>query len=129
MNMKMTIGKNISDIDKESHRRPEQQHGRAADAGAQEHAQLAARGIEPHRALQIFAPDDVVNDQLAARPAEHTGHAVDDQQDARVPHLIVSVRNKIAQVSETLAYIICEAWIILPAIVPIGERAEIDREK
>ena len=36
---------------------------------------------------RVLAPDDVMDDQLAARPAEHAGHPMDDQQHARVPHL------------------------------------------
>ncbi len=64
------------DVDEKSNRRPEKQHRRPADGRTEENTELTCRGIEPDRALQILAADNVMNDELAPRSPNHSRHSV-----------------------------------------------------
>ncbi len=59
----------------------------AADGGPRQHAKIACRGAEPHRALKVLGPDDVVKQKLRRRIPQHPGDPMNDQQYPRVPHL------------------------------------------
>ena len=72
-------------IDQQARRWTEQKHHAAADSRTEENPELAARRIEPHRALKMFRPDDVMDQQLAPGSPEHSGHAVNHEQYAGMP--------------------------------------------
>jgi hypothetical protein len=59
----------------------------AADCGAEEHAQIAAGGIETHRALQTVATDDIVQQQLRWSRPQHSGDPVRNEQRCGMPQL------------------------------------------
>jgi len=54
-------------INEKPDRRSEEQHRRAAHRRPEKHGKISSGGIEPDRALEVLAPDDIVDDQLAAR--------------------------------------------------------------
>jgi hypothetical protein len=64
---------------------PEQQS--TADAGPGEQSELAPGRIQPHRALQMLAPDDVVEEHLRGGAPEHARQAVDHEQRRGMPDL------------------------------------------
>ena len=76
-------------------------HGRA-----EKNAQLSTRGVESYRALQLLSADDIVNQQLAARPPKHSCHTMNHQQNAGMPELDRVRKNKNAHAADTPMYMI-----------------------
>ena len=107
MNIKMNIGRTSGRIDEKPHRRAEKQHRRSAHRRPEKHRNVASSGIEPHSALQVFTPNDVMNDELASWSTHYSGHAMDDQQNAGVPHLNRIGKKKNTPGKETPA---CISW-------------------
>jgi hypothetical protein len=64
-------------------RAPEQQH--RADHRAEQDAERPGRRVERDRARQVGRAHEVLQQQLLRRRPQRPGHAVQDQQDARVP--------------------------------------------
>ncbi len=60
---------------------------RRSDSRAREHAEIARRGDQPHRAWKLRRADHVVEKKLRGWIPQHAGHAVHDEQHACMPHL------------------------------------------
>ena len=71
------------DIEQDAMRRAEAEQDRAADRGARQQAEIARGRVQPHRARQLLAADDVVEQHLARRAPEHAGEAVNREDDDR----------------------------------------------
>ena len=98
-------------------------------AGPKRMPKLARGGVEPDRARQIVAADDVVNHQDLGRRPEHSGDAVNDEQNAGVPDL-----NRIGQKQYRPHHRHAHVHDLrdlnqLAAVVAVGQAAEIDREQ
>jgi hypothetical protein len=54
-------------VDEQRHPRPQREHERAADGGADQHGQVAADRVETDRARKVLGAHDVVHDELDGR--------------------------------------------------------------
>ena len=75
------------DIDEQTPGWPHQQHQSATDRRTHENAKVATRRIQTHGTLQIVTANDVMNQQLGSRMPQHTRHAMNGQQQHRLPDL------------------------------------------
>ena len=110
-------------------RRPEGEQHHAADRRTAEQPERARHRHQPHRAVQVVASGDVVDQQLRRRRPEHAGHAVDREQHHRVPDL-QRVGEEQHAPAERAQHEQQHAELDDAArIVAVGERARPDREQ
>src|SRR4029450_6035696 len=116
-------------INEKSHRRPEKQHRCSAHRGSEKHRDVASGGIEPNRALQVFTPNDVVDNELTSWSSHYSGHAMYHQQNAGVPYLnrIGKKKNPPRQRDPCVHQL---GSLKNPtAVVTVGERPKVNRKK
>ena len=116
-------------VEQNAVRRPEREQNDAADRRADQHADIARGGVEPHRAHQIGGADDVVEQQLVRRLPQHAGAAVDHQQHHGVPHLQRAGDEEVAPAERRGDEQAHAALDEAARIEAIGERAAGNREQ
>ena len=83
----------------------------APTAGPEQHGAVPADRVEPDRAGQVLGADDVVDDELDRRRADHPRHAVEHEERDGVPRAQRPVRKRAPQASETNIGQTWETWI------------------
>ena len=110
-------------------RRPERQHDRAAHGRADQHAEIARGGVEPHRARQVGGAGDVVQQHLVGGLPQHAGAAMDHQQHHGMPHLQGVGDEEIAPPQRGCDEQAHAALDEAARIETVGQRAGSDREQ
>src|SRR2546425_3284658 len=113
-------------IRNKSQRRSQHQHEHGPDRRSEKYPELPAGGVEPNGALKMLHANYVVNQQLLGRRPHHAGDTVNNQEKRRMPDLNRIGEKEYGPNRRDTHEQDLGALDDLPAIVSIGESAEVN---